>query len=139
MFGEACVVYANSLGHKEKKVREWLIRMAKNYEEFISNNYGELPSVIGNIYLGEVFILLEKFKDDYGDVNGIEKGIETFEDAIAGLLEYENERAIEDFINNWMISAHTKMASSLETVKQPEKAVEAYVKLFEWSPVYILS
>jgi len=133
MFGEACVIYANALGHKDKEVREWLARMAKNYEEFISNNFGELPSVIGNIYLGEVFILLEKFKDDYGEVNGIERGIETFEDAIAGLAEYENEKRIADFINTWTITAYSKLANSLVTVGQSEKAVEAYVRFFDWS------
>jgi len=133
MFGEACVVYANAIGYKDKEVRQWLTRMAKNYEEFISNNFGELPSVIGNIYLGEVFILLEKFKDDYGEVNGIERGIETFEDAIAGLGEYANEKRIADFINTWTITAFSKMANSLVMVGETDKAVEAYTRLFDWS------
>lgn len=135
MFGEACVIYANALGHKDPKVREWLLKMAKNYEEFIANYFGGLQSVMGSVYLGEVFVLLEKFKDDYGEVNGIERGIETFDDAIAGFQEYENDRAIEDFINNWLITANTKKATSLLTVGQTEKSIEAYKQYFEWAAI----
>lgn len=29
MFGEACVIYANALGNKDPKVKEWLLKMAK--------------------------------------------------------------------------------------------------------------
>jgi len=133
MFGEACVILANSVGHKDKNAREWLLRMAKNYEEFISNNFGELPSVIGNIYLGEVFILLEKFKDDYGDVDGVKRGIETFDDALAGLEGFENDSRIKDFITNWIITAHSKKATSLMTVGKNEEAVNAYDELFKWA------
>lgn len=135
MFGEACVIYANAVGHKDPKVKEWLMKMAKNYEEFIANYFGGLQSVMGSVYLGEVFVLLEKFKDDYGDVNGVERGIETFDDAIAGFMEYENERAIEEFITNWLITANTKKANSLLTIGQTEKSIEAYKSYFEWAPI----
>lgn len=133
-FGEACVLYANIAGSEDADVRKWLQKMAKNYQEFISEYYGTAYAIIGGIYLGEVSVLLKKFKDDYDEeVDGIELGLSNFSDAIAGLEEMPNQ--YKKFKNNWLITAYTKQAMALNQVGKVDEALAALEDLFNWNDI----
>jgi len=131
-FGEACVIYASLMGHEDSEVKKWLEKMAKTYNEFINNYFGSFPAVVGSIYYGQACILLGTFNDGFEDVDGTEAGRLQFEEAIASLEEFEEQRNLRPYVLDYMYQAYTKHAKALEIVGELEKSIDVHKKLFEW-------
>ena len=132
-FGEACVIYASAKGHTDPEVRQWLEKMAKGYEEFIADNYGNFAAIVGSIYYGQVCILLESFSDNWGrQVDGYDAGKTSFSEAIAGLELFGRQRNLKTYVETYTLQAYTKQAEALYIIGEKEEAIDSLVKLFEW-------
>ena len=133
-FGEACVLYANVVGYKDPDVRKWLIKMVENYQDFISEHFGSGFAMIGGLYLGEAYILLEKFKDVYGDeVSGITLGNEAFLESFNALNSLPSK--FKTFKNHWLMIAYKKKTAALELIGANDEALKTYMKQFEWKAI----
>jgi hypothetical protein len=135
-FGEACVIYASVVGHKDPEVRKWLENMAKSYNDFIANNYGSFASIVGSVYLGQVKILLESYQDVYGaKKDGVEDGAAHFRDAVAGLEEFSGQKNLEAYVKNWMLQSYLKQSQALSIIGREKNSIEVLKKLFDWKPL----
>jgi hypothetical protein len=132
-FGEACVIYASLVGSQDPEVREWLLKMAKVYDEFINNYFGSGAATVGSIYYGQACVLLGKFKNEWKEeVDGKEQGRMQFEEAIAALEEYAQQSKTKPFAQEFTYKAYTKHAKGLEIVGDLEASIDVHKKLFEW-------
>lgn len=132
-FGEACVIYASLMGHEDPDAKKWLDKMAKTYDEFINNNFGTFPAIVGSIYYGQACILLGNYTDSWNEVvDGKEAGRLQFEEAIAGLEDFWEQPKARSHVLNWMYQAYTKHAKALEIVGDLEGSIDIHKKLFKW-------
>lgn len=132
-FGEACVLYAAIMGHKNAEVRKWLLKMSSAYQEFIAKYYGSGYAMIAGIYQGEVYILLEKFKDSYDEmVDGVEEGMSSFSDSISAIQDL---RGNDRWRFNWIVKGYQKQANALRLINRKELAIQSIDEMFEWKPI----
>ncbi|MBF0196533.1 MAG: hypothetical protein HQL32_02435 [Planctomycetes bacterium] len=129
-FGEACALFAAVCGHRDPEVRKWLLEMVKGYQDFISQVWGTPYAITGGIYLGEVNILLGKYKDAYEtDVDGVEIAESSFSEVEAGLEELKKYKG---WYNDQMYLRFKKHADALNIIGKKEASAKILADMFKW-------